>query len=139
MEEGIEKKPKKLKKSTKKSEGNPKISPKRSGGLLCVGKKGQLGRSYPLRDPASTLKPGETESTVVYEGAGATSVVGWLRVLLARPKEAGAKRVVRRRNTSVVSVSFLRDLRKQEKEAERSAAAKGIAGEPNNRDDGPPT
>ena len=46
---------------------------------------------------------------------------------------------MRRRNTSVVSVSFLRDRRKQEKEAERSEAALGDAGEPNNRADGPPT
>lgn len=124
---------------TKNIESHPKIIPERSGGILGVGKKGLLGRSYQLRDPASTLKPGETESTVVYGGAGATSVVYRLRVLIARPKEAGAKRGVCRRNTSVVSVSFLRDRRKQEKEAERSAAAKGIAGEPNNCDGGPPT
>jgi hypothetical protein len=53
--------------------------------------------------------------------------------LLARPKGAGAKREKRRRNTSGVSVGFLRDRRKQEKTAKRSAAAKGIAGEPYNK------
>ena len=91
------------------------------------------GRSAYKRAPASSPQPGETESPVVYGGAGATSVVGWVGGLLARPKEAGANRHKRRQNTSEALVGFLRDRRKQEKTARLSAAAKGIAGEPNNK------
>lgn len=62
-----------------------------------------------------------------------TTAVFWLRALPERPKEALARREKCRLSTSVVSVDFVRDRRKQAKDAERSAAPKGRAGEPNNK------